>query len=133
NRQEVEGEVRLWDAETGREIPGLKKYTAGVRGVTFSPDSRWLASAWGDGIVRIWDAKDPAGKALELPGHAGGGERVVFLPDGRLASAGGLSEVGDTLGFGEVKIWDRATGQVLHDLRGHTGIVLVSRQTSIDR
>ena len=81
--------MRLWDAETGREIRTFVVHTAGVFGVAFSPDSRWLASGCGDGIVRIWDTRDPASKARELPGHVGEVERVVFLPDGRLASAGG--------------------------------------------
>jgi WD40 repeat protein len=46
---------------------------------------------------------------------------VKFLPDGRLASAGGREAVGRS-GFGEVKIWDLATERVL-DLRGHTDMV----------
>ena len=45
--------------------------------------------------------------------------RVLFLPDGRLASAGG-SEFGSE--FGEVKIWDLATGRWF-DLLGHTQMV----------
>jgi WD40 repeat protein len=116
------GAVRLWDAETGRAIRVFEKHAAGVHGVAFGPDGRWLASGWGDGMVRIWDTKDPVGAARELPGHDGAVERVVFLPDGRLASAGGRSATSATSGLGEVKIWDLATGRVLN-LRGHTGLV----------
>jgi WD40 repeat protein len=46
-------------------------------------------------------------------------KHVMFLPDGRLASAGG-SSIGSE--FGEVKIWDLSTGRVL-DLLGHTQMV----------
>jgi WD40 repeat protein len=68
-------------------------------------------------IVRIWDTWDPSSKARELSGHGGLVKNVVFLPDGRLASAGGVeAELGD------VKIWDLSTGGVLN-LRGHTGMV----------
>jgi dipeptidyl aminopeptidase/acylaminoacyl peptidase len=122
DERELGGEVTLWDAETGGEFRNFGRYTAGVHGVAFSPDSRWLASAWGDGLVRIWDAKDPAREARVLPQHAGQVERVVFLPDGRLASAGGRYTTSGTSGLGEVKIWDLSTGRVLN-LHGHTGIV----------
>ena len=118
-RPSERGEVKLWDAETGREIRKFAVHTAGVLGVAFSPDSRWLAAGCADGMVRIWDTRDPAGKARELPGHIGTVERVVFLPDGRLASAGGIWFGSE---FGEVKIWDLSTGRVL-DLRGHTDLV----------
>jgi WD40 repeat protein len=109
--------VRLWDAETGRVVRDFEKHAAGVHGVAFSPDSHWLASGWGDGIVRIWDTSDPASEDSEVTGHAGKVSRVVFLPDGRLASAGGVGSK-----FGEAKIWDLSTGRAV-DLRGHTAIV----------
>jgi len=70
-------------------------------------------------IVRIWDAEKPSDESRELSGHAGSVERVIFLPDGRLASAGGNVSGSE---FGEVKIWDLSTGRDL-DLRGHTGWV----------
>jgi WD40 repeat protein len=111
------GEMKLWDADTGQEIRTFGGHSAGVYGVAFSLDGRWLASACADGTVRIWDTGDPVGKPREMPRHAGEVRRVVFLPNGRLASAGGKS--GE---FGEVKIRDLSTERAL-ELSGHTGLV----------
>ena len=115
------GEVKLWDADTGREISTLAGHKAGVFDVAFSTDGRYVATACADRIVRIWYTTDLSRKARTLPEHAGHVRRVVFLPpDGRrLATAGGILF---TPG-GEVKIWDLATGRMLHDLRWHTSRV----------
>jgi WD40 repeat protein len=115
------GAVWLWDAETGREIREIERHNASAFGVAFSPDGRWLASGWGDGMVRIRDTWDPASQVHELPGHIGMVRRVMFLPHGRLASAGG-SWLGSE--FGEVKIWELSTERVVLDLRGHTMLVI---------
>jgi WD40 repeat protein len=112
--------VTLWEARTGEEIREFPAVEGAIYGVAFSPDNRWLAAGGADGMVRIWDTRDPASKAHELPReHKGMVKHVMFLPDGRLVSAGG-SSIGDE--FGEVKLWDLATERVL-DLRGHTQMV----------
>jgi hypothetical protein len=59
---------------------------------------------------------------VTLKGHAGDTLSVVFSPDGkRLASAGRGYDAQTRRGYGEVKVWDAATGQLALTLKGHTG------------
>ena len=60
---ETNGELKLWDMDTGLELLGLTENKATVFDVAFSPDGRWLGAGYADGKIRIWDLGRQTGLA----------------------------------------------------------------------
>jgi len=50
--------VRVWDAETGKELRKYEGHTAVVTSVTFFPDGKRIASASDDETVKFWIVKE---------------------------------------------------------------------------
>src|SRR5262249_30735928 len=48
----VDGVVKVWDAETGRETLAFH-HAEGISSLTFSPDGRRLAAAAGNNVVKV--------------------------------------------------------------------------------
>jgi eukaryotic-like serine/threonine-protein kinase len=119
------GVVKIWGAETGKELQTFRAPQGAVSGLAFSPDGQRLALACADGVKAL-DAQ--AGRVvLALGGHTGGVAAVAYSPDGKL-----LASAGSGLYFhegakgnrpGEVRVWEAATGEELVVCRGHTGRV----------
>jgi WD40 repeat protein len=88
----------------------LRGHTGWIGRIAWSPDGRMLASPFGDGTIRLWDAE--TGECLRtIDGHPVEVWDVAFDSTGRtLASA---SE------DGTVKLWEPTSGRLLHTLEGH--------------
>ena len=109
-----DGYVRLWNPATGQPAgaPLLAHIGTLPTGdleawsdvVAFSPDGKLLATAGGDGYVRLWN---PAtGHLVGAPLKADprdGVNAVAFSPDGKLLASGDMG--------GTVRLWDPVTGQ----------------------
>jgi eukaryotic-like serine/threonine-protein kinase len=105
--------VRLWDLVQHKTIHTLPVHRADVTSVAFNPGDSTTATACKDGVIRLWEAD--GAKRLELDEHTAAVNDIAFSADGkRLASASADRTV---------IIWDAATGDIVHRLTGHSGIV----------
>jgi len=120
----AQGEIKLWEVASGREVRTLTGHTSWVNSVAFSPDGRLLASgaAWPDGTTKLWDVATGS-LVRTLTGHTWGVLSMAFSPDGRLlasGSCGHLNSSGECI-QGEIKLWDVTSGSLVRTISGHTG------------
>jgi WD40 repeat protein/transcriptional regulator with XRE-family HTH domain len=112
-----DGTAKVWDAVTGKELLSVKSVTKGVNPspeafegwgwfwyATFSPNGKYLATADGDGIARVWDAVT-GDELLALKGHNNDVFHIEFSPDG--------SRLVTVSSDGLAIIWDANTGEKL--------------------
>jgi WD40 repeat protein len=101
------GEAGLWEAATGKQIHTLiHRESIGSASrdydqAGFSPDSRWVVTACGDRIARVWDVA--TGRPVSLMQHQEYLSHVAFSPDSRRVLTINRS--------GKVQVWEAATGQ----------------------
>jgi WD40 repeat protein len=90
------GKVMIWNASSGALVTTIE-CPRGVDCVSFSLDSRRLATCGADKVVQVWDAAS-GHETLSLSGHSDRVSAVLFAPRAlRLYSSGR---------DGVVKLWD---------------------------
>jgi WD40 repeat protein len=77
-----EGEIRVWDAKSGKVSKPLAGHTQEVEALAISKDGKFLASASQDNTVLIWNLGE--GKTTQtIKGHSDYVTGVSFSPDGK--------------------------------------------------
>jgi WD40 repeat protein len=71
----------VWDALTGRELGRLEGHQGAVWSAAWSPDGSLIATAGGDGDVRIWDAVESIQLSL-IHAHEDAVRSVAWDRDG---------------------------------------------------
>ncbi len=116
--------VKLWDAQSGQLVRVFGAYatytpegtkwhgsvqdghTDSVTSVAFSPDGMRLVSGSDDKTVKHWDVS--SGKLIRtLEGHSDRVRSVAFSPNGSRVLSGGIQD-------GDLRLWDAATGRLIH-------------------
>jgi WD40 repeat protein len=106
--------MRLWHAQTDRQMTELPGHEGGTLALATSSDGRMLLSGGVDGAARLWDVG--TGRLLDAitPGQ-GEITSVAIAPDGTTAAVGCEK--------GPIVLWDLVQGRESVRLEGHTSIV----------
>jgi len=108
-RDDTEIPIRVLDLQSGEVVFSSNVHANVVACVAFNPSGSILASGGHDKMIRLWDLSSQRCQ-MTIPAHDREISTVAFSPDGRLLMSGGDDAV---------KVWDTATGELLHVYRDH--------------
>jgi WD40 repeat protein len=102
------GRINLHNAQSGELIRSIYIDRGVVMGLAWTPDSKYVISGSRNGPVNVWDIS----AGLEVAEFAGADTRTVAISrDGTMIAAG--------FDTGEIKAWNRESGQELMHVQAH--------------
>jgi WD40 repeat protein len=104
----LDGNARLWDAESGQMLKSFEGHASAVLAVTYSLDGRQILTGSYDHTAKVWDA-DSAHVLQTLQGHSEPIVSVAFSRQGTKLLTGSVDRT--------ARCWDGQTGQELQVYR----------------
>ena len=100
----MEGEVKIFDLEAGKEIKTLKASEKMSVCVAYSPDGKYLACGNKDGFFKVWNTSDYSEK-WNIEAHNRPVLSIQFSPENLWILTGSRDN--------RVRVWDVVTGKAI--------------------
>lgn len=83
-----QGTIYIWNMETKQQLSILRGHNAKISGISFSPDSKLMATASYDNTVRLWHLDDLNTLPIVFDDHATWVTAIRFSPNGEVVVSG---------------------------------------------
>jgi WD40 repeat protein len=88
--------IKLWDAETGKEIRTLKDHIDAIYALAFTPDGKRLVSGASDRSIKVWNP-ETGERLFTMSEPTDGVNSIAISPDGKRVAAAGQDKT--------IRIW----------------------------
>lgn len=105
-----DGEIVIWNLETGKAVQRLGDKNSPLRCIDISPNNKWIATGTEDGVIRLWSMQTEENYVLR--GHTRTVHTIRFSPDGKTIASGSED--------GTIRLWDVSERQVYQTLTEHS-------------
>ncbi len=110
----ADGNIILWEADTGRIHYVLSGHTSSLNAIKFSPGGEFLASAGADGTIKIWNITSLE-EERTLTGHTDWVTDLDWSPEGDYLVSSSWDRT--------VRIWNASSGENLFTFDDYPGWV----------
>jgi len=107
------GDIRLWDSNSGQELPSIMKQSSRIMAMCFSPtEPNLLATTGGDRTIHLWDLASQK-ERTRLHGASQELQELAFSPlDGQTIATGGAGD--------PITLWNAAQTNKAHIITAPT-------------